>query len=60
MEERGINPQGLLLLAVAAVYLNIKPGVLPGAWDYYVAAKLQRFNAKAYAKVRGGVWVDGW
>ncbi|PRW20521.1 Serine threonine- kinase chloroplastic [Chlorella sorokiniana] len=50
MEERGVNPQGLLLLAAAAWYMAQKPGVLAGAIDTYIKAPLQRRSAKVYAK----------
>eukprot|EP00887_Chlorella_sp_A99_P000312 scaffold13.g312.t1 len=42
MEERGLNPWSLVLLAAAAAYLCAKPGVVVGAFDYYIAAPLQR------------------
>lgn len=52
MEERGLNPQGLALLAAAAWYLFLTPGVLPGAIDTYVKTPLQRRAARVYGKVR--------
>jgi hypothetical protein len=60
MEQRGINPQGLALLAAAAAYLVQRPGVFPGFIDTYISAPLQRGSSKIYGKVRGagraGVW----
>jgi hypothetical protein len=52
MEQQGINPLGIGLVAAALAYLFVKPGVLPGAIDYYITAPLQRMKAKAYSKVR--------
>lgn len=57
MEERGVNPQGLALLAAAATYLFVRPGVLPGAIDTYIKAPLQRAASTVYAKVLLG---SGW
>ena len=49
MEQKGINPQGLALLAAIIAYLSATPGVLTGALDYYVLAPLQVCE-----------WVGGW
>ena len=51
MEERGINPQGLALLAAAAFYLTRAPGVLSGFIDTYLQAPMQARTAKVYGKV---------
>ncbi|EFN52381.1 hypothetical protein CHLNCDRAFT_26777 [Chlorella variabilis] len=50
MEERGINPQGLALLAAAAFYLTRAPGVLSGFIDTYLQAPMQARTAKVYGK----------
>lgn len=50
MEERGLNPWSLVLLAAAAAYLCAKPGVVVGAFDYYIAAPLQRATQQVYTK----------
>ncbi|PSC67135.1 Serine threonine-kinase chloroplastic [Micractinium conductrix] len=50
MEERALNPQGLALVATAAAYLFLRPGVLPGAIDTYLKAPLQRARSKVYGK----------
>jgi hypothetical protein len=52
MEERGINPQGLALLAAAIFYLTRRPGVLSGFIDTYFKAPMQAKAAKVYGKVR--------
>lgn len=52
MEEKGINPQGLALLAAAAFYLTRRPGVLSGFFDTYFQAPMQARAAKVYCKVR--------
>jgi len=44
------DPRGLLLLGLGLLYLLAKPGVLAGAWDYYVGAKIQRAKAKAFGQ----------
>ena len=50
MEQRGINPKGVALLAASLAYLFAGPGVLPGLVDTYVAAPLQRLRARAYGR----------
>ncbi|KAL4852866.1 Serine/threonine-protein kinase stt7 [Chlorella vulgaris] len=50
MEEKGINPQGLALLAAAAFYLTRRPGVLSGFFDTYFQAPMQARAAKVYCK----------
>ena len=50
MEERGINPQGVALLAVTFAYLLAKPGVLQGWVDTYISAPLQRATSKPYSR----------
>ncbi|KAK9816689.1 hypothetical protein WJX72_003731 [[Myrmecia] bisecta] len=51
MEQKGLNPQGLALLALAIAYLTATPGVLMGAIDYYILDKIQRLtNVKVYTK----------
>ena len=55
MEERALNPQGLALVATAAAYLFLRPGVLPGAIDTYLKAPLQRARSKVYGKVGAGL-----
>mmetsp|Transcript_41149 Transcript_41149/g.74002 ORF Transcript_41149/g.74002 Transcript_41149/m.74002 type:complete len:638 (-) Transcript_41149:1944-3857(-) len=51
MEQKGINPQGVALLGLLGAYLATPPGVLEGAFDYYVAAPLQReFADRVYGK----------
>lgn len=50
MEERGINPQGLALLAAVGLYMFQRPGVLPGAIDTYLKAPLQQVRSKVYGK----------
>lgn len=50
MEQRGINPQGIALLAAIFSYLFAKPGVLPGLLDMYIGAPLQRFRTKIYGR----------
>jgi hypothetical protein len=63
MEQRGINPQGLALLAAAAAYLVLRPGVFPGFIDTYISAPLQRGSSKIYGKVRWAgtaVCLPGW
>ena len=51
MEQRGINPTAVLLLAAAAAYLFATPGVIQGAVDYYILAPLQRLSQRVYTKV---------
>jgi serine/threonine protein kinase len=50
MEQRGINPQGVALLAASVSYLLAKPGVLQGMIDTYVAAPLQRYRSQVYSR----------
>ena len=53
MEQRGVSPQGVAIVAFVLAYLTATPGVLAGFWDTYVAAPLQRArNSKPYSKVR--------
>eukprot|EP00873_Tetraselmis_striata_P010150 jgi/Tetstr1/430414/TSEL_020224.t1 len=48
-EQKAINPQGVALLGALVAYLTTPPGVLEGAFDYYVAAALQReFPGRIY------------
>lgn len=41
-EVQGIDWRALLVLAMAGAYLFVPPGVVPGAYDYYVEAPLRR------------------
>lgn len=50
MEQRGINPQGVALVAASISYLLAKPGVLQGMIDTYVAAPLQRYRSQVYSR----------
>ncbi|DBA80997.1 TPA: hypothetical protein ACH3X2_007204 [Trebouxia sp. C0005] len=47
MEQKGINPEGVGLVALALAYLTATPGVLAGAIDYYIIAKLQNLRSDA-------------
>lgn len=48
LEQKGINPQGVVLCLGLLVYLFATPGVLPGAIDTYIKAPLQRLRAQPY------------
>lgn len=51
MEQKGINPEGVGLLALALAYLTATPGVLAGAIDYYIIAKINNLrNDAVYVK----------
>jgi len=48
-ELSGPDWRTFALLAAAGAYLFVPPGVLPGAWDYYVVSKKDR-ESRAYSK----------
>eukprot|EP00210_Caulerpa_lentillifera_P006879 g6576.t1 len=50
MEQHGIAPLGLFLIAACVYYLFITPGVIPGMIDFYFTAALQRTKTKVYNK----------
>lgn len=50
MEQHGVAPLGIFLIAVCVCYLFITPGVIPGVIDFWLSAALQRSNAKVYDK----------
>ncbi|KAL3161226.1 hypothetical protein ABBQ38_009592 [Trebouxia sp. C0009 RCD-2024] len=47
MEQKGINPEGVGLVALALAYLTATPGVLAGAIDYYIIAKINNLRSDA-------------
>lgn len=50
LEQRVLTPQGLALIAALFSYLFAKPGVLPGLFDYYISAPLQRLSSPIYGR----------
>ena len=56
-EFRTVTPQAIALAAAALAYLGAKPGVLAGAWDYYVADPLGRALARGRGVTRSDVAV---
>lgn len=50
MEQRGITPQGVALVAAAISYGLAKPSILQGAIDTYILAPLQQLSATPYCK----------
>ncbi|GMH32543.1 hypothetical protein BSKO_00377 [Bryopsis sp. KO-2023] len=50
MEQRTIEPLGLIIFAAVTSYLLATPGVLQGLVDTYVLAPLQRLRTKVYSE----------
>jgi len=57
-ELGGPSWQIFALLAAVGVYLSATPGVLPGFYDYYIAAAMQAKRQRPIGKVRV-IWVGG-
>lgn len=49
-EVTGTDWRAVVALALASAYFFVPPGVVPGAYDYYIASKIMRKAAKVYGK----------